>query len=106
MSITMKKCSRCGTEKPITEFYNSQNLSDGKTIWCKDCVKEYNRNRYNRIKMENINMNPTQSPKSDIRGGQNNDLSRFTPRELMQELAKRGYRGTLEYVKRIDITKF
>lgn len=69
MSITMKKCSRCGAEKPITEFYNSQNLSDGKTTWCKDCVKEYNRNRYNRIKMENITLNQTQPQKTDIRGG-------------------------------------
>ena len=106
MDITMKQCYHCGVEKPVTEFYNHKGSLDGKSSWCKDCVKEYNRNRYNRIKMENINMNPTQSPKSDIRGGQNNDLSRFTPRELMQELAKRGYRGTLEYVKRIDITKF
>lgn len=106
MDITMKQCCHCGVEKPTTEFYDSKRSSDGKTAWCKDCVKEYNRNRYNRIKMENINMNPTQPQKSDIRGGQNNDLSRFTPRELMQELAKRGYRGTLEYVKRIDITKF
>ena len=40
--------------------------------------------------MENINTNQTQPQKSDIPGGQNNDLSRFTPRELMQELAKQG----------------
>ena len=106
MDITMKQCYHCGVEKPVTEFYNYKGSLDGKSSWCKDCVKEYNRNRYNRIKMENINTNQTQSQKSDIRGGQNNDLSRFTPRELMQELAKRGYRGTLEYVKRIDITKF
>ena len=68
MSITMKQCYHCGVKKPTTEFYDSKSSSDGKAAWCKDCVKEYNRNRYNRIKMENINMNPTQSPKSDIRG--------------------------------------
>lgn len=36
------------------------------------------------------------------------DLSRFTPRQLMEELAKRGYKGELTYVRveRIDITHF
>ena len=35
-------------------------------------------------------------------------LSRFTPRQLMEELAKRGYKGELTYVRveRIDITHF
>ena len=36
------------------------------------------------------------------------ELSRFTPRQLMEELAKRGYKGELTYVRveRIDITHF
>lgn len=35
-------------------------------------------------------------------------VSDFTSRELMEELARRGYRGQLEYteVRRIDITNF
>lgn len=35
-------------------------------------------------------------------------LSEFTPRELMQELASRGYEGTLRYtqVQEIDISNF
>lgn len=69
MDITMKQCYHCGVEKPVTEFYNHKGSLDGKSSWCKDCVKEYNRNRYNRIKMENINTNQTQPQKSDIRGG-------------------------------------
>lgn len=40
--------------------------------------------------------------------GQKNGLSVYTPRELMQELYKRGYRGTLEFteVHKIDISNF
>lgn len=36
------------------------------------------------------------------------ELSRFTPRQLMEELAKRGYKGELTYtrIERIDITHF
>ena len=33
-------------------------------------------------------------------------IDNFTPRELMEELARRGYRGKLQYTKEIDITKF
>lgn len=29
----------------------------------------------------------------------------YTARQLMEELAKRGYRGELEYVKKININK-
>lgn len=33
-------------------------------------------------------------------------LSGFTPRQLMTELAKRGYKGKLYYTQEIDITNF
>lgn len=33
-------------------------------------------------------------------------IDKFTPRELMEELARRGYRGKLQYTQEIDITKF
>jgi hypothetical protein len=33
-------------------------------------------------------------------------LEQYTPRELMNELARRGYTGELTYTMRIDITNF
>lgn len=33
-------------------------------------------------------------------------LDKFTPRELMEELARRGYRGKLAFTQEIDITSF
>jgi hypothetical protein len=32
-------------------------------------------------------------------------LEQFTPRELMEELARRGYAGTLTYTHKVDISK-
>lgn len=32
-------------------------------------------------------------------------LEQFSPRELMEELARRGYAGTLTYTQRVDISK-
>ena len=36
-------------------------------------------------------------------GGAGNPLSSFTPRQLMNELASRGYKGHLSYTMDIDI---
>lgn len=35
---SMKTCSKCGTEKPRSEFYRDRKARDGKTARCKGCV--------------------------------------------------------------------
>ena len=40
------------------------------------------------------------SPK---KGGGNPNLADFTPRELIEELRTRGYKGTLEFTKTITL---
>lgn len=47
----MKRCTKCGQEKPIEEFYNNGNR---KQSVCKDCYKEKIRNTYSE-KVEKIN---------------------------------------------------
>jgi 5-methylcytosine-specific restriction endonuclease McrA len=37
-----KKCSKCGLEKPFTEFYKAKQR-DGYQAYCKDCKKGYSR---------------------------------------------------------------
>lgn len=32
-----KRCSGCGEEKPLTDFYRSSRYRDGRQIWCKSC---------------------------------------------------------------------
>ena len=34
----MKTCSKCKTEKPLTEFYNNSNAKDGLQTRCKRCT--------------------------------------------------------------------
>lgn len=36
-----KYCTKCFTRKPMDDFHNdkSKSKSDGKAIWCKDCMK-------------------------------------------------------------------
>ena len=46
MIRSIKCCTRCGEEKPLTEFYTDNWAGGGKDSWCKDCVKKYNRQYY------------------------------------------------------------
>ena len=39
-----KKCTKCKETKPIEEFYLNANLRSGYTSWCKQCIRELQRN--------------------------------------------------------------
>ena len=43
-----KKCSKCGVRKSDSEFHRSKISKDGLSAWCKECLREYNRQRYYR----------------------------------------------------------
>ena len=38
-----RRCTRCDTVKRMSEFYNT-------SVWCKDCVLEYQRKRYRKLR--------------------------------------------------------
>lgn len=42
----MKTCRKCGVEKPTDLFYNRSSSSDGLANQCKECMAEYQRERY------------------------------------------------------------
>jgi hypothetical protein len=37
--MELKQCRNCGLEKPLGSFYKNNQQKDGKTIYCKDCIK-------------------------------------------------------------------
>lgn len=45
----MKSCIRCGSSKPITEFYTHPQMGDGHLNKCKDCTKSDTKKRYARL---------------------------------------------------------
>lgn len=87
--LKTKRCIKCGRELPVTEFYKRTDSPDGLQSWCKECFKEAN----------------NQPRKRKSGGAVSDELKTYTARQLMEELAKRGYRGELEYVKKININK-
>lgn len=80
----MKRCGKCGKDLPESEFYRKEKSPDGLQSHCKTCQSMSNR-------------------KMKKNGGGNPDLSSFTPRQLIEELRARGYKGKLIYTKEITV---
>lgn len=41
----LKKCSKCGRELPVSEFWKNASTEDGLQTYCKECGNVYARNR-------------------------------------------------------------
>jgi hypothetical protein len=87
-----KKCAKCGEIKPVTAFSAHKNSPDGLQYACKECQREYWKNRYHEQKVQPLPLNDKMEA-----------LSNYTPRQLMTELSRRGYSGTLKYVQEIKL---
>lgn len=82
-----KVCKVCGQELPLSEFKKSPFTTNG-IATCKKCVGE-------KIKKTNYLKKTT--------GSTNNELAKFTPRELIEELKSRGYKGKLYVTRTIEL---
>ena len=38
---TVKRCTKCGIEKPLSEFPKNKNRPDGRNYWCKECARNH-----------------------------------------------------------------
>lgn len=79
-----KVCKVCGQELPLSEFRKSPFAPNG-IATCNKCVGE--KSKKTKLFKETT-------------GSTNTELAKFTPRELIEELKSRGYKGKL-YVTRI-----
>lgn len=90
-----KICKKCGKELPVDKFYKNKSQKDGFGYYCKDCVNAYKSSKKSQCKgrgggkLTKVFTNP--------------DLAKFKPRELIEELKARGYKGTLTYEQVITL---
>lgn len=104
-----KICSHCKKELSVAEFHKNSKSRDGYSYMCKSCTKEMSKHwrikRKDKVKKQKADY---AEMKYTIAVSKENALASATPRDLMNELYKRGYRGVLEYteVHKIDISNF
>lgn len=82
-----KVCKVCGQELPLSEFRKLP-FSTNCIATCKKCVSE----KMERTKLFKKTANST-----------NSELTKFTPRELIEELKSRGYKGKLYVTRAIEL---
>lgn len=107
-----KVCTMCNRELTLDNFSKKKAAKDGLQYRCKECQKKENKANYAKKKTED-SLKKIEAVSSDgavmnmTKMYSDSELSKFTPRALMRELAARGYIGRLEYIERrvIDITK-
>ena len=86
-----KVCKCCGRELPISSFKKGR---WGVVSVCMDCDKQH------RAEKRQARIDEQKKKVEDVRA-ENRQLclADFSPRELMEELYRRGYRGKLEYTE-------
>lgn len=100
MEALTKVCKCCGKGYTLDHFKKGR---WGYVSVCNECdTKHRKEKREKRLEEEK------ESKERELANCRKLNLQDFTPRELMQELARRGYRGKLEYVetRTIDLSAF
>lgn len=46
----MKICSHCHEQKPLSDFCLDKKTDDGRSYWCRECSRAYNREYYRKRK--------------------------------------------------------
>lgn len=100
MEESFKKCACCGQQLPLSSFNKSKQSQDGHYTYCRECVSKKNKERYENKKKKKNSSNPIEFHKPVVL---NTELSRFQPRELINELRRRGYRGELKFTQVVSL---
>ena len=101
MEQDKKSCTCCGQVKTLDHFKLTR--WGTRVSVCTECAIQKARDNKLRKKQEEEIKKANEDAKKSERQKM---LEQFTPRELMEELARRGYTGELTYTMKIDITKF
>lgn len=96
MEQQVKKCAKCGRELPVTMFNRCSKAADGLQSYCKECQSKRAK------KKDSMATRVLNAPVAKGKVYSNEKLAEFTPRELIEELRQRGFKGNLTYV--MDIT--
>jgi ribosome-binding protein aMBF1 (putative translation factor) len=101
MEQDKKSCTCCGQVKTLDHFKLTR--WGTRVNVCTECANQKARDNKLLKQQEKERFKALEDAKKSERQKM---LEQYTPRELMNELARRGYTGELTYTMRIDITNF
>ena len=101
MEQDKKSCKCCGQVKTLDHFKLTR--WGTRVNVCTECANQKARDNKIRKQQEQEMAKAREDAKKSERQKM---LEQYTPRELMNELARRGYTGELTYTMKIDITNF
>ena len=90
-----KICTKCGRELSIDMFNKKTTSKDGHQDYCNECHRVANKTSYLKRKMQRNAIDKVETIK--VGTGEatkiyaHQELSRFSPRQLMEELKARGF---------------
>lgn len=99
--IETKVCKECGRELPIAFFKKSRYGVRVSVCTPCACTKAQATRASNKSKNDKVN-----ELVQELARVKTMRLQDYSPRDLMNELARRGYKGELTFVQKIDITSF
>ena len=100
-----KKCGKCGQVLPVSEFYKQAKSKDGYQYACKHCQDEYKKSHTKECstRADKLSKTPLIASALDGKYKRNPALADFHPRELIEELRARNYRGRLTITREIIV---
>ena len=101
MEQDKKSCTCCGQVKTLDHFKLTR--WGTRVSVCTECATQKARDNKIRKQQEKEMAKAREDAK---KSEHQKMLEQYTPRELMEELARRGYTGELTYTMKIDITNF
>jgi hypothetical protein len=87
----MKKCTKCGEIKPITEFYKNPGNLDGYHGWCKECHRKWRKN-YKAVNRDIIRQKDKEYRLNHPNSGKRQLKYREAHREILKERYKEQYK--------------
>lgn len=96
-----KLCKKCGRTLSIDKFNKMTSSIDGLQAYCKECHREMTKEGYYKRKAKVQEMKTQLAVATQKSAPQ--DLSKFQPRELIEELRSRGYKGKLYLTREIIV---
>jgi uncharacterized protein YlaI len=98
-----KRCSSCGRILPLDHFHRASKRKDGYACVCKDCKKRIQHTTISSLKNAKERIKELESQIQSLQGRNSAALKDCTPRQLIDELSRRGYKGELTYVQHIKL---